>query len=82
MRGGSFDYEDVVQRRLNEESKERAPSDLVDLNDVNDQNRTISLSDNEEEEARDVVQSNRRGEFAFDPLGPENLNELDCETTN
>ena len=36
MRGGSFDYEDVVQRRLNEESKDRVQSDLVDLNDVND----------------------------------------------
>ena len=48
----------------------------------NRRDRTISLSDsNEGDEDRDeaIVDKSRQGEFAFDPMGPENLNDLESE---
>ena len=75
----------MQQRIMRDDSKKRDKLELGELvnNDSNEQHspkpRTISLSDNEEEANADGNQRNdhRKGEFAFDPLGPETLNDMD-----
>ena len=47
----------------------------------NRQNRSISLSDNEDNDnvVSTIVDKSRQGTFAFDPMGPDNLKDLDLE---
>ena len=82
----NFPFGDLMQQRImRDDSKKRDKLELGELanNDSNEQHspkpRTISLSDNEEEANADGNHRNdhRKGEFAFDPLGPETLNDMD-----
>lgn len=67
--------------KTNEDGESKSASSALN----NRRNRSISLSDNENEgeegPSSAIVDKSRQGTFAFDPMGPDNLHDLDHEVS-